>query len=206
MRSCRTRQQLDLHRQRHVADFVEEQRTAIGQFETPGTAGDRTGEGALLVAEQFAFQQLCRDRPAVDWHEWRVATLGVVMQITRNHFLAGAGLAEDQHAGVGVGHLLHHLPDVLDRPAGADEAAEQIGFAMTAALAGLVVHLAIDLGTVQGVEQFAVAGRHFQGRKHPAALVFRQVDGRINRPSAKPEGTHPMSRVSLTSPKVHPEH
>jgi hypothetical protein len=178
VRSCNT-QQLDLHRQRHVADFVEEQGAAVGQFETPGTAGDRTGKGALLVAEQFAFQQLGRDRPAVDRHERRLAALGVVMQVARNHFLAGARLTEDQHAGVGIGHLLHHLAHVLDGPAGADEAAEQIGLAVTTALTGLVVHLAIDLGTVQGIEQLAVAGRHFQGRKHSAALVFRQVGGRI---------------------------
>jgi len=100
------------------------------------------------------------------------------VQVARDHFLAGARLAEDQHTGVGIGHLLHHLAHVLDRPAGADEAAEQVGFAVTTALTGLVVHLAIDLGAVQGVEQFAVAGRHFQGGQHPAALVFRQVERR----------------------------
>ena len=100
------------------------------------------------------------------------------MQVARDHFLAGAGLAEDQHAGVGIGHLLHHLAHVLDGAAGADQAAEQVGFTVTAALAGLVVHLAIDLGAVQGIEQFAVAGRHFQGGQHAATLVFRQVDGR----------------------------
>lgn len=100
------------------------------------------------------------------------------MQVACDHFLAGARLAEDQHTGVGVGHLLHHLAHVLDRTAGADEAAKQVGFTVTAALAGLVVHLAIDLGAVQRIEQFAVAGRHFQGGKHAAALVFRQVHRR----------------------------
>jgi len=84
------------------------------------------------------------------------------MQITCNHFLAGPGLAKDQHAGIGIGHLLHHLTHMLNRPTGTDQAAEQVGFTMTAALAGLIVHLAIDLGTVQGIKQFAVAGRHFE--------------------------------------------
>jgi len=101
------------------------------------------------------------------------------VQVARDHFLAGPGLTEDQHTGVGVGDLLHHLTDVLNRPAGADKAAEKIGLTVTAALAGLVVHLAIDLGTVQGVEQFAVAGWHLEGRKHSATLVFWQVNGRI---------------------------
>ncbi|MCY1431760.1 hypothetical protein D9M71_477360 [compost metagenome] len=83
-------QQLDLHRQRHVADFIEEQGTAVGQLKTPGTAGDGPGKGALLVAEQFAFQQLGRDRATVDRHERRFTALGVVMQVARHHFLAGA--------------------------------------------------------------------------------------------------------------------
>ena len=70
------------------------------------------------------------------------------------------------------------LADMLNRPAGADKTAEKIGFAMATALAGLVVHLSIDLGAVQGVQQFAVAGRHFQCGKHPTTLIFRQVNGR----------------------------
>ena len=142
---------------------------------------DRHGRGHRSVdrAIGIASEEFCRDRPAVDRHEWPVAALGVVMQVARDHFLAGARLAEDQHTGVGIGHLLHHLAHVLDRPAGADEAAEQIRLTMPTALAGLVVHLAIDLGAVQGVKQFAVAGRHFEGRKHSATLVFRQVNGRI---------------------------
>ncbi len=171
-------QQLDLHRQRHIADFIEEQRTAIGQLETPGAAGDGPGKGALLMTKQLAFQQLGRNCPAVDRHKRRVAALGVVVQIARHHFLAGAGLAEDQHTGIGIGHLLHHLAHMLDRTTGTDQAAKQVGFTMTAALAGLVVHLAIDLGTMQGIKQFAVAGGHFETGQHPAALVFRQVEGR----------------------------
>lgn len=101
------------------------------------------------------------------------------MQVARNHFLAGTRFAQDQYAGVGVGDLLHHLAHMLDRPAGADEAAEQVGFAMPATLAGLIVHLAVNLGAMQRIEQLAVAGRHFEGGKYPATLVLRQVKGRI---------------------------
>ncbi|OKO20268.1 hypothetical protein AM484_002319 [Pseudomonas aeruginosa] len=168
-------QQLDLHRQRHVADLVEEQGAAVGQLEASGTTGDGTGEGALLVAEQFAFQQFRRDRPAVHRDEGPLAALGMVMQVARHHFLAGAGLAEDQHAGIGIGDLLHHLPHLLDRPAGADQAAEQVRLAGAAALAGLVVHLAVDLGAMQGIEQLVVAGRHLQAGEHPAAQLLRPV-------------------------------
>lgn len=138
------------------------------------------------------------------------------MQVARNHFLAGAGLAEDQHAGVGIGHLLHHLAHVLNGAAGAHKAAEQVGFAMATAFAGLVVHLAIDLGTVQGIEQFAVAGRHFQvestrrrwssGRSieeiSPISNTGRnssQVDSVFNKPKTAPGAfTVPIS-TQMTS-------
>ncbi|MNZ11188.1 hypothetical protein D3C78_280510 [compost metagenome] len=168
-------QQLDLHLQRHVADLVEEQGAAVGQFEAPCPAGDGTGEGALLMAEELAFQQFRRDGAAVDRHERRFAALGMVVQVARHHFLAGAGFAEDQHAGVGVGHLLHHLPHLLDRTAGAHQAAEQVRLALTATLAGLVVHFAVDLGAVQGIEQLVVARRHLQADQQAPAQVLRPV-------------------------------
>ncbi|KAF1053168.1 MAG: hypothetical protein GAK43_01545 [Stenotrophomonas maltophilia] len=170
-------QQLDLQRQRHVADLVEEQGAAVGQLETPGAAGNGASEGTLLVAEQLAFQQLCRNRPAVDRDERRFAALGVIVQVARHHFLAGPGLTEDQHAGVGIGDLLHHLPHLLDGTAGTDQAAEQVRFALATAFAGLIVHFPIHLGTVQRVEQFVVAGRHFQAGQHPAAEVVRPLGG-----------------------------
>ena len=44
---------------------------------------------------------------------------------------------DESDAAGNVGHLLHHLTHVLNCPAGADETAKQIGFAMTATLASL---------------------------------------------------------------------
>ncbi|MCY1486826.1 hypothetical protein D9M68_204760 [compost metagenome] len=99
------------------------------------------------------------------------------MQVARHHFLAGPRFAEDQHTGVGVGDLLHHLPHAADGPAGTDQAAEQVGLARTAALARLVVHLAIDLGTVQRIEQLVVARRHLQAGQHATTHVFRPLAG-----------------------------
>ena len=145
-------QQLDLHRQRHIADLVEEQRAAIGQLEAPGAAGNGTGKGTLLMAEQFTFQQLSWNSTTVDRHKRAFAALGVIVQVTRHHFLASTGLAQDQHTGIGIGDLLHHLPNLPDSPTGADQAAEQIGFALPATLARLVVHLAINLSAVQRIQ------------------------------------------------------
>ena len=59
-------QQLGLRDERHVADFVEEQRALVGQLEASGLAIVRAGERALLVAEDFRFEQRVGQRGAVD--------------------------------------------------------------------------------------------------------------------------------------------
>ena len=46
-------QELGLKIRRHLADFVEEQRAPLRHLEQPFLVGLRTGEGALLVSEQF---------------------------------------------------------------------------------------------------------------------------------------------------------
>ena len=46
-----------------LADLVEEERAAGARSRTaPRAARDRAGEGAALVAEQLALEQLARDR------------------------------------------------------------------------------------------------------------------------------------------------
>jgi hypothetical protein len=42
------------------------QRAALGDLEAPLARGQRAGKGALLVAEQLAFEQLRRNGPAID--------------------------------------------------------------------------------------------------------------------------------------------
>src|SRR3546814_9307985 len=59
-------QQLDLQRQGDVADFVEKQRAAVREFDLALGRLDRAGEGALLVSEQLAFEQVFGDRGAVE--------------------------------------------------------------------------------------------------------------------------------------------
>ena len=54
-------QQFHLHRQAHVADLVEEQRAALGDFEAALAGGDGAGERALLVAEQLGSRAARRE-------------------------------------------------------------------------------------------------------------------------------------------------
>ena len=49
-------QELHLHRQRHVADLVEEERAAVRLLETPQARLLRAGERAALVAEELDFR------------------------------------------------------------------------------------------------------------------------------------------------------
>ena len=51
-------QQLGLQPHVHLGDFVEQQRAAVGLLEFADPPRHRAGEGALLVAEQFGFEQL----------------------------------------------------------------------------------------------------------------------------------------------------
>ncbi len=57
-------QQLGLQLERHVADLVEEERAARRLAEASRAALDGAREGALLVAEELALEQLARDRRA----------------------------------------------------------------------------------------------------------------------------------------------
>ena len=56
-------QDLGLQGQRHVADLVEEQRAAVALLELADAAAVGAGEGALLVAEQLALQQVAPGWP-----------------------------------------------------------------------------------------------------------------------------------------------
>ena len=83
-------QQPRLRFQRHVADFVEEQRAAFGLLEAADAAIGGAGKGAALMAEQFAFDKFLGDRRHVDGDEGAVAALAVIVQRARDQLLAGA--------------------------------------------------------------------------------------------------------------------
>src|SRR5712671_2372951 len=81
-------QQLRLHGRRHVADFVEEQRAAVGLLELAEVARGRPGERALLVAEQLRLDELGRDRRAVDGDERPLAARAALVDRARDELLA----------------------------------------------------------------------------------------------------------------------
>ena len=104
-------QQLGLGADGHFADFVQQQRAALGQFEAADAALQRAGECALLVAEDFAFDQRFRNGGAVDGDERLALARAELVDGARHQLLAGAAFAGDQHRG-GAGR--HHLDQVED--------------------------------------------------------------------------------------------
>ena len=112
-------QQLDLHRNRHLADFVEEKRAVrIAALEDALVVIDRAGERTFAMAEKLRLDEVLRKLRQVDGNE-AVDEVGgeapLVRQI-RNEFraadrrgrrtLPGTGLAEKQRREV-----LHLVPE-----------------------------------------------------------------------------------------------
>jgi hypothetical protein len=104
-------QDLRLERQRHVPDFVEEQRAAVGLCEAPLAVAGGARERASGVAEQLAFEELFGDGGAVDGHEGGFGPRAAVVDGLGHDFLAGAGFAGDEH----VGAARRDFPDVAQQ-------------------------------------------------------------------------------------------
>src|SRR5262249_48092116 len=62
-------QELRLHVERQLANFVEEDRAPVGKLEGPLSGVDRPGERAAFVAEELALDERVADRAAVDDQE-----------------------------------------------------------------------------------------------------------------------------------------
>ena len=101
----------------HVADFVEKQSSLVGQFELSRLAAGRAGECAFLVTEQFAFQQILRNRRAVDFDERSGCPARFLMDGARHQVFAHSAFAAQQNGGVGRSHPFHRGQHFLHLPA-----------------------------------------------------------------------------------------
>src|SRR5262249_24084168 len=109
-------EQLRLEVGADLGDLVEEHGAAGGGADDAVERAVGAGEGALAVAEELALEHLARDRGAVEGDEGPAAAAGGAVDRAREDFLAGAGLAGQEHSDVGgrdaardreeLGHLL----------------------------------------------------------------------------------------------------
>ena len=94
-------QELHLDVGGHLADFVEEERAAVGHLEGARLLVRRAGEGALLVAEQLVLENVLGERGAVEREERPLRAIALLVNRARDELLARAALAEDEDGGGG---------------------------------------------------------------------------------------------------------
>ncbi len=116
-------QELGLHVARQLADLIEEDGALLGHGKAPFAALCRAGEGAALVPEELALDQGGGDGGAVDRNQVPGTPPAGGMDGAGDELLAGSGLAEDEHRGVGAAHLIHLTEDAEERFALAEDAA-----------------------------------------------------------------------------------
>jgi len=120
-------QQRDLGLHRQFADFVEEDGSAVRQLEAAEAALRRPGECPFIVAKQLRRDQLARHRRTVYADERSGATCRPPMDRAGHKFLARAGLARNQHGGIGPGDFGHAAKHRLQRRRCPDDLLEHRG-------------------------------------------------------------------------------
>ena len=142
-------QQLGLQLRSQLADLVEKNGAALGHLELALFLRHGSGEGALLVSEQLAFQQRLGEGGAVDGDEGLGRARAEAVQGAGHQFLAGAGFAEDEHRGV----LRSHARDQPEHFVNGDALAGDAGLGDSEAFAQQRVFGAQALYVAQGFER-----------------------------------------------------
>ena len=114
-------QELHLRAGREVADLVEEERAFVRLLEAADAPLLRAGERTAFVAEEFALQKIFRDGGAIDGDERCLRPVAVLVEGAGDEFLAGAGLAANEHGDGLGGDAADFLAHILHGSAGADE-------------------------------------------------------------------------------------
>ena len=115
-------QELRLQRDRKIADFVEEQRTAVGGLDLAQRLLGGPGERPLLVAEELALEQGVRNRRAVDRDEALFPARREIVQRPGEELLARPRFTEDQDRCGRRRDLLDRAADAQHRRITGDDA------------------------------------------------------------------------------------
>src|SRR5260370_33049868 len=114
-------QHFRLRAQAHVADFVEEERAAVGFLKLADLVLAGPRKAALHLPEKLGFDQLLRDGRAAHLDNQAFAAQARRMQGPRHELLARAAPAIDQHAAGGGRRDCDLLAQRLHRNAFADD-------------------------------------------------------------------------------------
>ena len=165
-------QDLGLGPGRHVADFVEEDRAAVRGHELPGLLAHRAGEAPLLVAEQLRFDQLLRNRRAVDLNEGLGTARRPRVERARDQLLARPALARDQDRRRGRCGQLDRLAQLAQGGRGTHQ---------LAALGGRGLRLTALLAQPPGLDRVADREQHLLALERLLEEVEGAALGRLDR-------------------------
>src|SRR5580700_7351676 len=87
--------ELHLHGQAHVANFVHEQRAAVGSLEKALAILVGAGESAFHIAEEFGFEQTLWKGTAIDGDKGSLGAEAVFVNGARNQFFPRTAFAGD---------------------------------------------------------------------------------------------------------------
>ena len=113
MRSCSTRSNFLLHLKTDFANFIQKNRTLIGPLQKRPFFIRCAGERTAGVPKELAFQQRFRQSAHGYGYERVITSRAVVMHAARQHLFTGAGVAGDEHGGIGLGNALCFLKKPL---------------------------------------------------------------------------------------------
>jgi hypothetical protein len=91
---------------------------AMGRLEAADRLRDSSGESALFVSEEFAFQEGGRNGCTVQLHEGPIAAAAPGVNGPRDEFFACAGFTLDDNCGVGSCHKVNVIQYSTQTPAG----------------------------------------------------------------------------------------
>ncbi len=117
-------QQLGLHGQGSLADFVQEHRAAIGVLEQAGASIRGAGEGAANMAEQLALQEGVHQGRAVADSQSLLADGADLVDGSGHELFSRAGGAHQENIGVVAGNFASEVEDFEHGGAFADDAVE----------------------------------------------------------------------------------
>ena len=152
-------QQLGLQLQGQLADLVQEQRAAVAPARTGPCWRATAPVNAPFSWPNSSLSSSVSGRAAqLTVMNGRFCAGAVVVDRPGHQLLAGAGLARDQHRGLGGGDHLDRVVDLAHHLGDADDAAERVFF--------LQLILELDIFSAQG-SVFGCAGSVVPGRGRP---------------------------------------
>ena len=106
---------------RQVADFIQKQCPLMGTFDLANGLFHGARERTPLMTKQLTFQQVFRDRPAIDRDKWLFRPRPQFMQRRRQRFLPRAAVTQKQDRNVGSRQLFNIAADLQHRGIGGDD-------------------------------------------------------------------------------------